>query len=199
MPAPVGLITGTGLYELDGLAGRRTEDVGTPYGTATVTLGELDGVPVAHVPRHGAGHARLSHQVTPRANVAALAALGVTALVSTTVCGAVDPSLELGQLVAILLAVPVVALLFRYVVNERVGTIILSAIVAHTAWHWMTERGSELFQYQFQAPAFDAASIAAMMRWLMLLLILVGVIALLVGAFGRAIDRIAEPGEAARD
>jgi purine nucleoside phosphorylase len=98
-PAPIGLITGTGLYELDGLAGRRTEDVATPYGPATVILGELDGVPVAHVPRHGAGHARLSHQVTPRANVAALASLGVAALVSTTVCGAVDPSLELGQLV----------------------------------------------------------------------------------------------------
>jgi purine nucleoside phosphorylase len=95
----IGLITGTGLYELDGLAARRTEDVETPYGPATVTLGELDGVAVAHVPRHGAGHARLSHQVTPRANVAALASLGATALVSTTVCGAVDPSLELGQLV----------------------------------------------------------------------------------------------------
>jgi purine nucleoside phosphorylase len=64
-----------------------------------VILGELEGVAVAHVPRHGAGHARLSHQVTPRANVAALASLGVAALVSTTVCGAVDPTLELGQLV----------------------------------------------------------------------------------------------------
>ncbi|MBJ7455359.1 MAG: phosphorylase [Thermoleophilia bacterium] len=95
----MGLITGTGLYELEGLEDRRTEDVTTPHGTATVTLGTLAGVPVAHVPRHGAGHARLSHQVTPRANVAAIAALGARALVSTTVCGAVDPSLELGQLI----------------------------------------------------------------------------------------------------
>lgn len=98
-PAPIGLITGTGLYELEGLEDRRTEDVTTLHGTATVTLGTLAGVPVAHVPRHGAGHARLSHQVTPRANVAAIAALGARALVSTTVCGAVDPSLELGQLI----------------------------------------------------------------------------------------------------
>jgi D-xylose transport system permease protein len=59
----IGVITGTGLYELEGLAGRRTEDVETPYGTATVVLGDLDGVPVAHVPRHGVGHARLSHVV----------------------------------------------------------------------------------------------------------------------------------------
>ncbi len=70
-----------------------------PYGAVEVVRGVLEGVPVAHVPRHGAGHARLSHQVTPRANVAALAACRVRALVSTTVCGAVDPTLELGGLV----------------------------------------------------------------------------------------------------
>ncbi len=97
--APIGLITGTGLYALDGLAGGRTEEVTTPHGTAVVTRGTLAGVPVAHVPRHGSGHARLSHQVAPRANVAALASIGARALVSTTVCGAVDPSLELGSLV----------------------------------------------------------------------------------------------------
>jgi purine nucleoside phosphorylase len=98
-PAPIGLITGTGLYELEGLQDRRAQRVETPYGAVEVTHGVLEGVPVAHVPRHGAGHARLSHQVTPRANVAAIAACGARALVSTTVCGAVDPSLELGGLI----------------------------------------------------------------------------------------------------
>jgi 5'-methylthioadenosine phosphorylase len=97
--APVGLITGTGLYALDGLRDARTETVATPYGEVEVARGTLAGVPVAHVPRHGSGHARLSHQVTPRATVAAIAACGARALVSTTVCGAVDPSLELGSLV----------------------------------------------------------------------------------------------------
>lgn len=97
--APIGLITGTGLYELEGLDERRIERVETPYGAVDLTRGVLEGVPVAHVPRHGAGHARLSHQVTPRANVAAIAASGARALVSTTVCGAVDPTLELGSLV----------------------------------------------------------------------------------------------------
>lgn len=96
---PIGLITGTGLYELDGLTDRRAEQVATPHGTALVTRGRLAGVEVAHVPRHGSGHARLSHQVDARANVAALAALGARALVSTTVCGALDPTLELGSLV----------------------------------------------------------------------------------------------------
>ena len=97
--APIGLITGTGLYALEGLENRRLELVATPYGEVEVARGELSGVPVAHIPRHGAGHARLSHQVTPRATIAAIAAVGARALVSTTVCGAVDASLELGSLV----------------------------------------------------------------------------------------------------
>jgi 5'-methylthioadenosine phosphorylase len=97
--APIGLITGTGLYELEGLEERRAETVQTPYGSARVVSGRLAGVRVLHVPRHGAGHARLSHQVNARANVAAIARLGAAALVSTTVCGALDPSLELGSLV----------------------------------------------------------------------------------------------------
>ena len=45
-------------------------------------------------------------------------------------------------------------LLFRFVVAERMGTIILSALVAHTAWHWMTERGAQLLQFPW--PAVDA-------------------------------------------
>lgn len=97
--APIGLVTGTGLYELEGLEDRATRSVATPHGTAEVVLGTLAGVAVAHVPRHGAGHARLSHQVTPRATIAAIAAVGARALVSTTVCGAVDPTLPLGSLI----------------------------------------------------------------------------------------------------
>ena len=63
---------------------------------------------------------------------------------------------ELGQLLVLGLAVPVLAWLFRRVVRERIGTILLSALVAHTAWHWMTERWSIVTQYDFQWPAFDA-------------------------------------------
>jgi purine nucleoside phosphorylase len=95
----VGLITGTGLYELPGVEERRLETVTTPHGSVEVVTGSLDGVRVAHVARHGRDHAHLSHHVGARANIAAMAALGVGALVSTTVCGAVDRTLELGQLV----------------------------------------------------------------------------------------------------
>lgn len=80
---------------------------------------------------------------------------------------------ELGQVLVILLLVPGLALLFRFAVAERVGTIILSALVAHTAWHWMTERGGELLQFQFQPrlPAFDLMLLASAMRGGMLVLI----------------------------
>lgn len=54
---------------------------------------------MVHLARHGRGHARLSHQVDARANIAALASVGVCSLISTTVCGATDPTLELGHVV----------------------------------------------------------------------------------------------------
>ena len=57
-PAPIGLITGTGLYELEGLEDRRTEEVTTPHGTATVTLGTLAG-------RAGRPRARATAPGTP--------------------------------------------------------------------------------------------------------------------------------------
>lgn len=87
---------------------------------------------------------------------------------------AFNVGVELGQLLVLALLVPALELLFRYVVAERIGTIILSALVAHTGWHWMTERGSQLSQFPW--PAFDAAMLAAAMRWLMLALILAGLV-----------------------
>ncbi|HEX8946143.1 MAG TPA: HupE/UreJ family protein [Gemmatimonadaceae bacterium] len=80
---------------------------------------------------------------------------------------------ELGQLLVIALAIPALALLFKHVVAERMGTIILSAIVAHTAWHWMLDRGAILREYRVQWPALDLAFLASAMRALMLVLIVV--------------------------
>lgn len=81
---------------------------------------------------------------------------------------------ELGQLLVIGIAIPAFAALFRWVVNERVGGIIVSAILAHSAWHWMTARATDLRQYRFTWPSLDVATAAAAVRWLMLLLIVVG-------------------------
>jgi hypothetical protein len=81
---------------------------------------------------------------------------------------------ELGQLLALAFVIPALALLFRYVVAERVGMILLSAFVAHTAWHWMIDRGSTLGAYQFSWPAFDLSLLASSMRGLILLLAILG-------------------------
>ena len=78
---------------------------------------------------------------------------------------------ELGQLFVLAILVPALGLLFRYVVAERMGTIILSAIVAHTAWHWMIERGDRLRQFRVEWPALTPAFLASGMRWLMLVVI----------------------------
>lgn len=83
---------------------------------------------------------------------------------------------ELGQLLVLLLLVPLLQLFFRYGVAERMGTIILSAIVAHTAWHWMLDRGAVLRQFRFEWPALDAALLALLLRWLILFLILSGLL-----------------------
>jgi hypothetical protein len=81
---------------------------------------------------------------------------------------------ELGQLLVLLLLIPLLGALFRFVVDERMGTIILSALVAHTGWHWMIERADRLRQFKFQWPSLDAALLALAMRWLMGILILAG-------------------------
>jgi hypothetical protein len=88
---------------------------------------------------------------------------------------------ELGQLLVLALMIPALEILFRRVVAERMGTIILSAIVAHTAWHWMTERYGVLRQYPMRWPSLDAASLAKDLRLLMLIVIAAGVVWLVFG------------------
>jgi hypothetical protein len=80
---------------------------------------------------------------------------------------------ELGQLAALAVAVPVLSLLMRRV-NERLAVIVMSALVAHTAWHWMLERGATLRGYDFAWPALDLAFAASAMRALMVLVIIGG-------------------------
>jgi hypothetical protein len=81
---------------------------------------------------------------------------------------------ELGQLLVVALLVPAIELLFRHVVAERMGTIILSAIVAHTAWHWMIDRADRLAQFRFEWPLIDAALLATSLRLLMVIVLLAG-------------------------
>jgi hypothetical protein len=83
-----------------------------------------------------------------------------------------NAGVELGQLLVLVLLIPALEFVFRLVVAERMGTIILSALVAHTGWHWMTERAERLNQYHFQRPPFTPAFLAGAMRWSMAAVVL---------------------------
>lgn len=78
---------------------------------------------------------------------------------------------EIGQLAALLVMVPALDLLFRFVVEERVGTIIVSAFVAHTSWHWLTDRAEALSRY-----SFDWAGLAAIVLRLAAMLAAAGAV-----------------------
>jgi hypothetical protein len=90
---------------------------------------------------------------------------------------------ELGQLLVLSLLIPALDLLFRFAVAERMGTIILSAFVAHTGWHWMLDRGDKLLQYRFQWPEFNATFIVSLLHWSMALIALAGLIWLISTVF----------------
>jgi hypothetical protein len=81
---------------------------------------------------------------------------------------------ELGQLLVLAILIPALGVLFRYVISEQAGTIVLSALVAHTAWHWSEERWALLRRFTFEWPVFDAAFLAGVLRWLMLLVAAAG-------------------------
>jgi hypothetical protein len=89
---------------------------------------------------------------------------------------AFNAGVELGQILVLVLLVPLLQALFRFVVAERMGTILLSAFVAHTGWHWMVDRADDLRQYPLEWPALSAAMLASGMRWLMLALLLAGLL-----------------------
>lgn len=95
----VGIISGSGTYEWPVLDNPAQALSHTPHGDVTLTTGLVAGVEVVHLARHGKDHLRLSNHVDHRANIAALLDAGVDCLVSTTVCGAVNRTVELGSIV----------------------------------------------------------------------------------------------------
>ena len=99
--------------------------------------------------------------------------------------------IEIGQVVVLGLMLPALAL-FRRVVPERMGVIILSAVVAHTGWHWMIERWETLRQSQW--PPLDAAGLVILARWMAGLLLAFGAFRLLATWVERRfLDRVELP------
>jgi purine nucleoside phosphorylase len=95
----IGIVTGSGTYALPDFEDAAGTDVDTPFGSVLVTAGRFAGADVLHVSRHGEGHVRLSSSVAHQANISALRAQGAEAILAVTVCGALDPELELGSLI----------------------------------------------------------------------------------------------------
>lgn len=90
--ADIGVIGGSGLYDLEGLEDVRQVEVGTPFGAPSdaLVLGSLDGVRVAFLPRHGRGHRLLPSDIPARANIFALKLLGVRQIVSASAVGSLQ-------------------------------------------------------------------------------------------------------------
>ena len=97
--ASVAVIGGSGLYRLFDPATSTVQRVETPYGPAEVTIGELGGRTVAFLTRHGTDHSVAPHLINYRANVWALASLGVRAILSSAAVGGVHPDFPPGTLV----------------------------------------------------------------------------------------------------
>ena len=88
--APVlGVIGGSGVYEIDGLSDTRWEAVDSPWGAPSDELlfGNLDGVQMVFLPRHGRGHVQSPSSINYRANIDAMKRAGVTDIISLSACG----------------------------------------------------------------------------------------------------------------
>ena len=88
----VGIIGGTGLYQLDGFEGAQWVTVQSPFGEPSdqILTGEIDGQRVAFLPRHGRGHRILPHKVNYRANIDTLKRVGVDRILSFSAVGSLD-------------------------------------------------------------------------------------------------------------
>jgi len=93
--ATIGIIGGSGLYEMEGLSGVEAVKVDTPFGepSDSIILGELSEVLVAFLPRHGKGHRFNPTEIPARANIFALKSLGVERIISVSAVGSLKQGL----------------------------------------------------------------------------------------------------------
>jgi 5'-methylthioadenosine phosphorylase len=99
----LGVIGGSGLYEMPGLTEREWVEVDTPWGAPSDALltGVLDGVRMVFLPRHGRGHPLPPSQLNGRANIAALKKLGCTDILSLSAVGSLKEALDPGTFVVV--------------------------------------------------------------------------------------------------
>jgi 5'-methylthioadenosine phosphorylase len=100
-PAVIGVIGGSGLYQMPELAGVREVEIKTPFGKTSDPLirGRLGGVDLIFLPRHGKGHRWLPTEINFRANIFALKKLGVERIISVSAVGSLREEIAPGHLV----------------------------------------------------------------------------------------------------
>lgn len=93
--ALLGIIGGSGVYDMEGLSSITEERISTPFGEPSdvITVGTLSGMRIAFLPRHGRGHRIMPAEVNYRANIYALKSLGVEYIVSISACGSMREDL----------------------------------------------------------------------------------------------------------
>lgn len=94
--AKVAVIGGSGFYEIEGIQNTSEVQISTPFGDPSdaIVLGELEGVPVAFLPRHGRGHRIMPTEIPQRANIYALKTLGVEWIISVSAVGSMQEQIK---------------------------------------------------------------------------------------------------------
>jgi 5'-methylthioadenosine phosphorylase len=102
-PPVIGVIGGSGIYEIDGLTDTQWISVETPFGAPSdqVLVGKLDGRKIVFLPRHGRGHKLSPSDLNYRANIFAMKAAGVTEILSLSACGSFREDLAPGTFVIV--------------------------------------------------------------------------------------------------
>ncbi|MBK9033844.1 MAG: S-methyl-5'-thioadenosine phosphorylase [Myxococcales bacterium] len=100
-PGAIGIVGGTGLYDLDGLTDQRWVKVDSPFGAPSDELlfGRLGDQPIVFLPRHGRGHRIPPHEINFAANIDALKRAGVTSVISVSAVGSLRANLPPGTFV----------------------------------------------------------------------------------------------------
>ena len=98
--ASIGIIGGSGLYDIEGLTEKQEISVDTPFGkpSDSILVGSLEGVDVAFLPRHGRGHRIPPTDLPSRANIYALKSLGVTRIIAVNAVGSLKEEVKPGDL-----------------------------------------------------------------------------------------------------
>jgi len=125
--AEIGIIGGSGLYEMEGLQQVREKRITTPFGRPSdaLLLGTLDGVRIAFLARHGRGHRLSPSEINYRANIYALKSVGVSRIISVSAVGSMKEIVKPGHLL--------LPDQFIDLTKQRASTFFQDGIVAHVA------------------------------------------------------------------